>query len=736
MAIWTSEIKELEKLYESLKGQSPDLKKELERLIKADDENMVLLYSRRCLEVIITDLCECELKRQRKTEPLQGIIDKLHKEEKVPSHIIASMHGLNELSTYGAHPKDFDPRQVRTTLINLDTIIEWYLKHKEGGAKVVVRSTEGIRQEAKSTEDVKKGIQISRKRLTSFITGSILLVVIVFAVLFFTKIIGGGEKMQELEKSIAVIPFRNDSPDTTNAYFINGIMERITTNLQMIKEFRVIGRTSVEQYRDNKTKSIPEIAKELGVSYIIEGSGQKYGNSFSLVVQLLKAKGKETHLWAKSYDREIIQTTDILSVQSEIAQLIAAELKVTITPEEKQLIEKTPTTSLTAHDFYLRGNEEQSKYLFSNPSTRVALDRAAQLYKKALVHDPSFAQAYIGLAQVYWSKHYYEEYLLKNFMDSVLVLCDVALSYDNQLSEAHNLKGSYYWMKGNTTQAREEFDKALRINPNSWEAYRGIGWLYYGVDRVKNIDNLQKAASLNHGPEFSDLLAEIGYAFWEAGFNDKSEYYAKQLLILNGDSAQYYSFLGYYDFYNGNFEKALDLYLKSYELDTTDLASLHYTGFCLSLLGRYEESLKYYKELIEKIKVYKAVGLKGQHRIGYALWKNGYKKVADYYFDKEIEGCIASNKLGRPFGKDYWAYYDLAAVYAFRGEKNKTFENLRFFSQIKSVQSWGPFLLKFDPLLDSIRNEPEFQQIVRDVEAKYQAEHERVRKWLEETGQL
>jgi hypothetical protein len=88
MAIWTAEIKDLEKIHESVKGQLPDLEKELERLIKADDENMVLLYARRYLEVIITDLCECELKRPRKTEPLKGIIDKLHKEKKVPSHII------------------------------------------------------------------------------------------------------------------------------------------------------------------------------------------------------------------------------------------------------------------------------------------------------------------------------------------------------------------------------------------------------------------------------------------------------------------------------------------------------------------------------------------------------------------------------------------------------------------------------------------------------------------------
>ena len=107
MAIWSAEIKELEKLYESIKGQLPVLEKELEQLIHTTDANVIMLYSRRCLEVIITDLCECELKRPRKTEPLKGIIDKLHKEEKVPSHIISSMHGLNELSTYGAHPKRF-----------------------------------------------------------------------------------------------------------------------------------------------------------------------------------------------------------------------------------------------------------------------------------------------------------------------------------------------------------------------------------------------------------------------------------------------------------------------------------------------------------------------------------------------------------------------------------------------------------------------------------------------------
>jgi len=142
MPIWSAEIKELEKLRESINGQLPDLEKELEQLIHTADANVIMLYSRRCLEVIITDLCECELKRPRKTEPLKGIIDKLQKEEKVPSHIITSMHGLNELSTYGAHPKDFDPQQVRPVLINLAIILNWYLNYHNIKSTEVEETTE------------------------------------------------------------------------------------------------------------------------------------------------------------------------------------------------------------------------------------------------------------------------------------------------------------------------------------------------------------------------------------------------------------------------------------------------------------------------------------------------------------------------------------------------------------------------------------------------------------------
>jgi TolB-like protein len=388
MQIWYAEIKELETLYTSLKGRVPELEKELERLVKADDENMVLLYSRRCLEVIITDLCESELKRPRGTEPLKGIIDKLSHEKKVPSNIIASMEGLNTLSTFGAHPKDFDPEQVRPILLNLATIIKWYLKYKDTQIISQVKPEEA-KYESKGPVDPRESILKPKKKLILLLAGIVIALAIIVATLFVFNIIGGGKQTKNLEKTIAVLPFLDDSQDKESASFINGIMDEVLINLQTIKDLRVPGRTSVEQYRNNETKSIPEIAKELGVNYIVEGSGQKYGNTFVLRIQLLEG-AKDRHLWGESYEQKIDNIEDIIGIQSQIAQSIANELKAIITPEEKQLIEKSPTTNLTAYDFFQRGREEHWKYWSDNNNTE-ALGKAEDLYREALKYDSTFA---------------------------------------------------------------------------------------------------------------------------------------------------------------------------------------------------------------------------------------------------------------------------------------------------------------------------------------------------------
>ncbi len=542
--------------------------------------------------------------------------------------------------------------------------------------------------------------------------------------------------ISKLEKSIAVLPFRNDSRDSTNQYFINGIMEMITTNLQMVNVLRVVSRTSVEQYRNNKTKSISEIAKELDVNYIIEGSGQKYGNSFSVTTQLIKAKGKETHLWANTYEQEIKEVNDYIRIESQIAQAVATELKATITPEEKQLIGKTPTADITAYDFYQRGKEEEKKYYISKSSDKQALERAKKLYATALKYDSRYAKAYAGLAKVYWDKHYWEEYFSKNFLDSVLYLCDIALSIDPQVSEAHTLKGAYFKENGKLEQSLEEFNNALKINPNDWMALLGKGEYYWDSDLINLFYYLQKSISINRGPELPSLLREIGGRFLAAGFPSKSKQYYQDALKLDGDSVEYYSMLASDEFWLENFDKSIEFGLKGYAIDSTNNLILEYLGAAYQWLGNHKESLDFYKRWLNRMKPLGYVAMYGMRRIGLAYWQNGYKKEAEFYFNEQINYSKRMNELGRPWGQSLITYGDLASVYSFKGEKEKAYTNLQIYNQIQKVQLWQVMIIKTDPLFNSIRNEPEFQQIIRDFEAKYSVEHERVRKWIEEQGTL
>ena len=538
---------------------------------------------------------------------------------------------------------------------------------------------------------------------------------------------------KHLEKSIAVLPFINDSPDKENTYFINGIMDEILNNLQKIRDMRVLSRTSVEQYRNSSKSSVPQIAKELGVNYIVEGSGQKYGDKFILRVQLIAADN-EKHLWGKSYEQEIHETSDIINIQSQIAQGIASELNSVITPEEKQLIEKANTANLTAYDFYQRGREEYMGYWLNNKN-REALKNAEKLFNKALEYDSNFAKAYSGLADVYWSKHYYDEYFSKNFLDSVQILADMALSHDPQLSDAFDIKGAYYAEKGSTKQAIVEYEQALKYNPNDWKAYYGLGNLYGDDDHIRAIENLQKSVALNHGSELPFLLRGMAMAYDASGFMDKAKYYNAEILKLDGDSVNYFLNLVEFERNLGNFEKALDLSLKVHKLDPDNLTNL-FEGVARNymLLGNQKESLEYYKIWIEKMTALKQFDLGGMHRIGYAYWENGFKKEAEYYFDRQLDFCKKVINSGRPDSRETYTYYDLAGVYAFRGDKEKAYKNLRIFNQSLIFPLWMVTLIKNDPLFDGMRSDAEFQQIQKDVEAKYQAEHDRVGKWLEEKG--
>lgn len=273
-------------------------------------------------------------------------------------------------------------------------------------------------------------------------------------------------------------------------------MEEILNNLQKIKDFRVLSRTSTEQYKGSSIPTVPEIARKLGVNYIVEGSGQKFGSFYRLRVQLIAAK-KEKHLWAESYQKEIRGTQDIFGIQSDIAQSIVSALKTTISPAEKRLIEKKTTTNLLAYDFYLRGNDYLSKMEFL-----LAID----MYSKAIKEDSLFTAVYAKRA--------------------------IAHSF-------------FFWMRGEGWQghdlkAKQDIDKGLHINPELPELRFAEAVCYYHKNR--NYDKSLKILNelKSEAPNMADLYAYTSYILRRQGKLEESINELKKAIELDPFNASYY----------------------------------------------------------------------------------------------------------------------------------------------------------------------------------------------------
>jgi serine/threonine protein kinase len=286
-----------------------------------------------------------------------------------------------------------------------------------------------------------------------------------------SRIFGGGSRGEQdiklaksrpdqTEKSVAVLPFINDSPDQENTYFINGVMEEILNNLQKIKALRVISRTSVEQYRE-RIKSVREIAEELGVNYIVEGSAQKYGSAFRLRVQLIRA-ASETHLWGESFQQKITDIEDIFNIQITIAKSIAEELQAAISSEEKRLIEKMPAADLAVYDDYLKARSYWHDF-----SRRESFYKALEFLNSGVEKNPDWAPLYAGLADVWmWIQQQgYEPPSVA--APQIFENLNKAMALDPDLAEAHYLSGMIAQLvEWNWEKSEREFLKALAINPN------------------------------------------------------------------------------------------------------------------------------------------------------------------------------------------------------------------------------------------------------------------------------
>lgn len=576
----------------------------------------------------------------------------------------------------------------------ITVILSWIFDITPQGIEVTKQSEE--------TEEKETTKFFSRKNLVSNIIMGLFFVAVI--ILAFPKIVKNNAG-NEIEKSIAVLPFKLLSDETDKQYEADGMMEAIRLHLSKIEDLLVMPRTSVEQYRNTKM-TINDICEEMGVSYVMEGSFQKSGDQIRLIVTLNQI-GKKSTVWDGNYDRE---WKDVFTVQSEVAQIVAGELQAVISPEVKKQIEKKPTTDLTAYDFYVRALD---KHLNGNNQI------ARELLKKALKYDSTYAEAYALLGGLYEDR------------DSGLILVNIALSYNENLPLAYVSKGQILRDLGKSDQSILEYEKAAECDPNSFLAHNSIGQYYRTRDWVKAFNAFEKAVKLSSGRFRINPLLNLSNAYYDAGFRDKAFGYYNQWVELTGEKLRYYFTLAGYEVEAGNYTQTIEYCQAALEMDSI-YGALYYIGWSYYKMGRNNESLKYMKTAIEKTQVQEGGELfirKFGERIAYAYWLNGFKEETDYYLNIYLEYLLEIEKINY---SNHYVQYALASVYAFRGETEKALENLRQVNQQKIIGFGIADFIKRDELFDPIRENPEFQHIVKEMNTKYQAEHERVRQWLEE----
>ncbi|MEY2496766.1 MAG: eukaryotic-like serine/threonine-protein kinase [Verrucomicrobiota bacterium] len=318
---------------------------------------------------------------------------------------------------------------------------------------------EGIKRADEVAPETSVARHTSRK-LDLLIIGVLLCAI---AFLLFQRFHGGPAPAPSIlpEKSIAVLPFENLSDDKENAFFADGIQDDILTSLAKIRELKVISRTSVMAYRGAAKNNLPQIAQALGVANVLEGSVRRGENRVIVSVQLIDARN-DRHLWGKRYDRPL---ADSLGLQGELAEEIAAELRATLSPAEKDRVETKPTANPNAYVIYLkaRGYEVSPDRLFED------YKMAEQLYGEAISHDPSFALAHARLsatlARIY---HWFDP--TDALKARIKWEAEKSLQLNADLGEGHLALGLYYyWTESNYDRALQEFAIAGNILPNDIE---------------------------------------------------------------------------------------------------------------------------------------------------------------------------------------------------------------------------------------------------------------------------
>ena len=477
-------------------------------------------------------------------------------------------------------------------------------------------------------------------------------------------------------ESLAVLPLANLSGDPGQDFFADGMTEDLITDLGKIGALRVISRTSVVQYKGTK-KPLPEIARELNVDALVEGTVTRSGNHLRITANLLQAS-PERHLWAESYESE---TGDILALQGQVAQAIAREIQVKLTPEEQKLLGRARPVDPPAHDDYLRGR------YFCDKDTRAPIEKGIKYFELAIKEGPSDPLGYAGLAD-----------------------CYVLLSW--------GWGGDIFWGDPSPaavmSKARDAASKALELDENLAEAHTSLAcvemalnWNWASAER-----DLKRAIELN--PSYTP--AHVWYAHYLAamGRSDESVAEAKRALELDPFSQFTLDFSAWAFYLGRRYDLALEQSHRMSEF-APELPWAHYDiGQIYEWTGRGREAIEEYTKAQE------VFGL-SPNRL--AELRTAYQRSGEKgYWRKTLEFCQEASKQPRKFATasgygfcDYIQDIHVALLHVRLGEFDAAFQSLE---AAYTKHDTEIIYLNVDPQWDSVRSDPRFQSLLRRIGLK------------------
>ena len=382
--------------------------------------------------------------------------------------------------------------------------------------------------------------------------------------------------------SLAVLPLENLSRDSAEQYFADGMTEELTTQLAQISALRVISRTSVMQYKDSK-KPLPQVAKELQVEAVVEGSVMRSGDRVRITAQLIQAS-TDKHLWAKSYEGD---ARDVLGLQQEVAKAIADEVKVQLTPQEQTRLSSTRPVSPAAHEAYLKGN-------YLNKGTGAQQRKARDYFEEAIRIDPNYAPAYAGLAEYYWSSL---DLRPRDAMPKAKENALKALELDPDLAQAHyELAAVHFYGDWEWTGAEKEFRHALELNPNDAESHSFYSFFLAALGRKEEaLAESRRAQELDPLSISTQLTA--GFVLYFAREYDKSIEQCRSALELDPNSAGVYDCMGSSYLAEGMYEQAIAGFQKASNLSNNDPVRLTGLGEAYALAERKSDARRVLEQL-------------------------------------------------------------------------------------------------------------------------------------------